>query len=66
MEAILPVRDIIIKVVSEGKHPKSILVSDLSSPVGTISGTCESCGNYSENLRPLDGKLLCDDCASQG
>lgn len=126
-------RDIILKVVSEGKHPKSTLVSevmtsplltigpemdieeaarlmrdkgvrrfavkkndniigifsefdlvqvepamhllirehsrfdvaDLPSPKGTISGICESCENYSENLRPIDGKLLCEECASR-
>jgi len=40
-------------------------VTDSSPSVGTISGICEGCGNYSENLRPMDGKLLCDDCASQ-
>lgn len=126
-------RDIIIKVVSEGKHPKSTLastvmtsplitispeediekaarimrdkevrrlvvtkdnnivgifsefdlvqvepamhllirehskfdVADLPSPAGTISGICESCENYSENLRSIDGKLVCEDCGSQ-
>lgn len=40
-------------------------VADLSARVGTISGTCESCGNYSENLMSVDGKLLCGECASR-
>ncbi len=39
-------------------------IADVSPETGTISGICESCSNYSENLRPMDGKLVCDDCAS--
>jgi CBS domain-containing protein len=27
-----------------------------------VSGICESCGNYSENLSHQDGILLCEDC----
>jgi CBS domain-containing protein len=30
--------------------------------MGTISGECENCENYSENLRSVDGRLLCEDC----
>lgn len=30
--------------------------------MGTISGECEVCENYSENLRSVDGRLLCEDC----
>ncbi len=30
---------------------------------GTVSGICESCENYSENLSNYDGRLLCQDCA---
>ena len=30
--------------------------------IGTISGECETCENYSENLRSVDGRLLCEDC----
>lgn len=25
-------------------------------------GVCEECGNYSEDLRPMAGDLLCDEC----
>jgi CBS domain-containing protein len=27
-----------------------------------LSGECEECGNYSENLRLVSGRYLCDDC----
>lgn len=27
-----------------------------------LSGECEECGNYSENLRLVNGRYLCDDC----
>ena len=40
-------------------------IGDLESPIGTISGICEECGNYSENLRIISGKLLCEDCISE-
>ncbi|MBD3388873.1 MAG: CBS domain-containing protein [Candidatus Altiarchaeales archaeon] len=29
---------------------------------GVVSGICESCENFSDNLRNYDGRLLCDDC----
>jgi len=27
-----------------------------------LSGECEECGNYSENLRLVSGRYLCEDC----
>ena len=27
-----------------------------------LSGNCEECRNYSENLRLVEGKYLCEDC----
>jgi hypothetical protein len=27
-----------------------------------ISGICEECEEYSENLGKLEGKLVCEDC----
>lgn len=33
-----------------------------SKEIGTISGGCEACENYSEKLRNVDGRLLCEDC----
>jgi len=32
------------------------------SPVSVISGICEECEEYSENLGKLEGKLVCEDC----
>ncbi len=40
-------------------------ITDISSPAGTISGICEGCGNYSENLMNLNGRLLCEDCIKE-
>ncbi len=37
-------------------------IADIPSPAGTISGICEACGNYSENLRNINGRMLCEDC----
>lgn len=30
--------------------------------MGSISGECETCENYSDSLRSVDGRLLCEDC----
>lgn len=38
------------------------LVLDSESP---ISGECEECGNYSENLTSVGGTLMCRDCSSE-
>ena len=40
-------------------------IADISSPTSTISGICEVCGNYSENLHGEEGRLICDDCSSE-
>lgn len=40
-------------------------IADIPSPAGTIGGICEVCENYSENLRNVDGRLLCEDCSGQ-
>jgi formylmethanofuran dehydrogenase subunit E len=32
------------------------------SPASVISGICEECEEYSENLGKLEGKLVCEDC----
>ncbi len=40
-------------------------IADIPSPDGTISGICEVCGNYSENLINANGRLLCDDCINE-
>ncbi|HEX54593.1 MAG: inosine-5-monophosphate dehydrogenase [Candidatus Altiarchaeales archaeon] len=40
-------------------------IADLSPEVGTISGICEVCDNYSESLRPINGRLICEECASE-
>lgn len=35
----------------------------ISTESGTpIAGECESCGNYSQYLRSVEGRLLCEDC----
>jgi len=40
-------------------------IADLPSPEGTISGICEVCSNYSENMLNVNGRLLCEDCAKE-
>jgi len=30
---------------------------------GSVTGICESCENFSDKLRNIDGRLLCEDCA---
>ena len=52
--------------------PALIDIATEKSLIGTVSerertaltGYCDQCGDWSENLRQNDGKFLCDDCAS--
>jgi len=37
-----------------------------TSEVGIISGICEICENYSENLRGVDGRMVCEECVGAG
>ena len=37
-------------------------IADIPSSSSTISGICEVCDNYSENLSNVDGRLVCDEC----
>ncbi|MEA3255347.1 MAG: CBS domain-containing protein [Candidatus Altiarchaeota archaeon] len=39
-------------------------IADISSLTGTISGICEVCGNYSEDLRNINGRMICDECGA--
>lgn len=40
-------------------------ISDITTITGTVSGICEVCGNYSESLQPIEGRLICEDCSSE-
>ncbi len=40
-------------------------IEDLSPPPESLSGICESCGNFSEDLRVINGRLLCEECARE-
>ena len=38
-------------------------LSDVAtSEIGLVSGICEICENYSENLRSMDGRMACEEC----
>ncbi len=36
------------------------------NPAGSQAGTCDSCGNYSEDLQGANGELLCPECRDAG
>lgn len=40
-------------------------IADLPSLASQITGICETCENYSENLRNINGRLLCEECISE-
>lgn len=37
-------------------------IEEVSPNPGSLSGMCESCQNFSENLRVVNGRLLCEEC----
>jgi CBS domain-containing protein len=56
---ILLVSPELIEVMSERLRSR---VGMVARPRQTISGICEDCGNYSEELRSSSGRWLCEDC----
>ena len=38
-------------------------VEAVARPERTISGICEECGEYSDNLENVGGSWICEDCA---
>jgi signal-transduction protein with cAMP-binding, CBS, and nucleotidyltransferase domain len=40
-------------------------IPSAAGAVGTISGICEECEEYSEKLTNAEGRLICEQCASQ-
>ena len=49
----------LISVLSE---KLKIKVNMVAHPDQEISGICEECEGYSDNLRNIDGRWLCEDC----
>lgn len=40
-------------------------IADIPAPASQMTGICEECENYSENLRNVNGRLLCDECIQE-
>jgi len=49
-----------IEILSEKLKAR---VERISNPIGSISGICENCGGYSDNLKEENGKWVCEDCS---
>lgn len=56
---ILLVSPELIEVLSEKLRAR---VGMVAGPRQTISGICENCGNYSDELNNVSGKWFCEDC----
>lgn len=56
---ILLVSPELIEVLSERLKTR---VGMVARPRQTISGICEDCGNYSDDLKNTGGKWFCEDC----
>lgn len=38
-------------------------ISDVDvDEAGSVTGICEVCGNYSDDLKPVSGRMTCEDC----
>lgn len=56
---ILLVSPELLEIMSEKLKARVAMVS---KPQQTISGICEQCEGYSDNIRNIDGKWVCEDC----
>jgi predicted transcriptional regulator len=59
---ILLVSPELIEVLSEKLKAK---VDAVARPDQTISGLCESCDSYSDDLRNIDGRWICSECSEE-
>ena len=56
---ILLVSPELIEILSEKLKAK---VDAVARPDQTISGLCERCGEYSDELKNVEGRWICQDC----
>ncbi|MEM5797796.1 MAG: CBS domain-containing protein [Candidatus Aenigmatarchaeota archaeon] len=49
----------LIDILSEKLKARASIVA---APKQVLSGICENCGGYSDNLKLIAGKWLCEDC----
>jgi CBS domain-containing protein len=56
---ILLVSPELIEILSEKLKSK---VDAVARPEQTISGLCEKCGEYSDELKSIEGRWICQDC----
>ncbi|MEE9406119.1 MAG: CBS domain-containing protein [Candidatus Aenigmarchaeota archaeon] len=49
-----------IEVLSERLKARAAMLPSRESP--TISGKCEDCGGYSDELKHANGRWICEDC----
>ncbi len=40
-------------------------IGEVSEPENSISGLCENCGDFSEDLKHTEGRWYCEDCRSE-
>jgi len=41
------------------------ITSAFAAGEGSVTGICEVCGEYSESLKSVDGRMTCEECAPQ-
>ncbi len=52
----------LIEVLSEKLKSR---LDRVAEPTEAISGLCEKCGDYSDDLRHAEGRWLCEDCRNE-
>ena len=59
---ILGVMPELIEIIQERNRIESAAEADIEPEENLLSGYCDRCGAYSENLKEIDGQNLCEDC----
>jgi CBS domain-containing protein len=59
---ILTISPELIEILSEKMKLK---VGNVANPDETISGVCEECDEYSDELKHINGRWLCEDCREE-
>jgi CBS domain-containing protein len=45
------------------EHARWDISTAMAAGEGIVAGICDSCENYSESLRNVDGRMICDECS---
>lgn len=65
--AVMPelIETIYEKALIEGENMTQTIPEETTEEEASLSGYCDRCGGWSDNLKEVDGAFLCEDCRAE-